>query len=897
MIEETLEKILHTLEKCCKKTHQSNKSESGENKSKISSQEATSIKEKLSEVLSIDKQYIFDLSDKKTLEIIKEKEDFRQRDELFSDNEKWYLIYDKGGSKIDISLSYDRIKSIPSNIIFNNCNIDLYMNKPEDAGKDNIETIKNHLYFYNCTFEKVLIKLKNIIFEKTLTFDQCAFYNDLKIYQNQFLDHLVFLNCYDKQNDIKITSLDLQENKFEGYLFIKNCAIKNINLWKNKFENRCYFVDSKFEYENKDNTTKLNCSNTHFEDEVYFNNSEFYSYADFHECKFDNTACFYGVKFYKVPNFSACYFKEQKAANLINVDIDELNFESVEKYIEDNYQDETYENKQEVIEEQRNNSCKLKCAKHLKDSFRVIKDVLISQNNILEAQEWHKLELYAKEKELEIKLNNNNDNLKKEYKNQIYNPKDYEKVDFSRFIYLLKIFGLLFINILIFVELILIVPFFVVMFYCVYIGLFVYKILMFTLKSFYPLNINKFKIFWKTKFNHIIRKLVVSGRKMLDYTLWFDCVLLQIYRNTSNHHTNFLKILNFTILMIVLYAIFGLLLSSSVNFILSFEPIQIAVTGFIVFFILLATISSIKKQLYLYGIFLFFIIFGVFIMAIVTFFSSVYIEVLYFLIYFTSVVFFYILFTCKIKIIVFIVRAFAYVGLIGVIVIKPQLINPFAGVFSSDKLYDSKLEKKLSDLNATAIMVLAGFSQGDFNLPLKDQKISFTELNSAKTFVIANKVKLKEILSKVYDDKYESTYKKVLGELENNTSNIKNIIKAIDNNNNNSVASTQLYKFIKSDFTHGVNFLYAVKDVYSISVKLLPEQLAIFEQKDSQDKLKNILSLLKFKSSFEEILNFINQDEITSNVIKSTSVLYSIILLLCIFSLQKTARKNSIVPS
>ncbi len=226
MIEETLEKIFHTLEKCCKKTHQNNKSESCENKSKISSQEATSIKEKLSEVLSIDKQYIFDLSDKKTLEIIKEKEDFRQRDELFSDNEKWYLIYDKGGSKIDISLSYDRIKSIPSNIIFNNCNIDLYMNKPEDTGKDNIETIKNHLYFYNCTFEKVLIKLKNIIFEKTLTFDQCAFYNDLKIHQNQFLDHLVFLNCYDKQNDIKITSLDLQENKFEGYLFIKNCAIK-----------------------------------------------------------------------------------------------------------------------------------------------------------------------------------------------------------------------------------------------------------------------------------------------------------------------------------------------------------------------------------------------------------------------------------------------------------------------------------------------------------------------------------------------------------------------------------------------------------------------------------------------------------------------------------------------
>ncbi|MCW1525989.1 pentapeptide repeat-containing protein [Campylobacter jejuni] len=393
-MKETLEKILNTLEKCCEKTHQINKSE-GKSEDKI--------KKILSEVLSINEQNIFTPSHKETNEIIekiKGKEDFRQSDGLFSDDEKWYLVCNEGDGKIDISLSYDKIKSIPCNVIFNNCNIDLCAIKLKDLEKDNIETIKNHLYFYNCTFENLLIKLKNIIFEKTLTFNQCAFYNDLDIHQNQFLDHLVFINCYDKRNDKKITSLDLQENEFEGYLFIKNCAIEKINLWKNKFKNRCYFVDSNFGYKDKDNTTKLNFSNTHFKDNVYFNNSEFYSYADFHECEFDDIACFYGVKFHKIPNFSACYFKEQKAANLINVDIDKLDFKSVEKYIEDNYQDETCENKQEITEEQRDNNCKLKCAKHLKDSFRVIKDVLITQNNTLEAQEWHKLELYAKEREL-----------------------------------------------------------------------------------------------------------------------------------------------------------------------------------------------------------------------------------------------------------------------------------------------------------------------------------------------------------------------------------------------------------------------------------------------------------------------------------------------------------------
>ncbi|EKP1693174.1 pentapeptide repeat-containing protein, partial [Campylobacter jejuni] len=147
------------------------------------------------------------------------------------------------------------------------------------------------------------------------------------------------------------------------------------------------------------------------------------------------------------------------------------------------------------------------------------------------------------------------------------------------------------------------------------------------------------------------------------------------------------------------------------------------------------------------------------------------------------------------------------------------------------------------------------------------------------------------------DDKYESDYKKVLNELENNTSNLKNIIEEIDNKNNNSVVSAQLNKFLKLNFIQGIDILCIIKRFFSISEKLSPEQMALFEQKDSQDRLKSVLALLKFKSSFEGILEVINQDEIIQNAIKSTSVLYSIILLLCIFSLQKTARKNSIVPS
>ncbi|MGI7123493.1 pentapeptide repeat-containing protein [Campylobacter coli] len=633
------------------------------------------------------------------------------------------------------------------------------------------------------------------------------------------LERIVFSNCEFKSK-ISLHKIDNSHKiAFCNGIDFANCIFEDDVNFK-RFVSGTPLPDNKY-YNNERDTIFENCifnkrvdfHNSKFVNSVYFTNSHFKDYVDFHACEFNKIACFYGVTFDKAPNFSACYFKEPKAVNLINVDIDKLDFKSVEKYIEDNYQDETCENKQEITEEQRNNNCKLKCAKHLKDSFRVIKDVLITQNNTLEAQEWHKLELYAKEKELEIQLSKNkNDNLKKESKNQVYNPKDYEKFNYSKIIpliiFLLKIIGHLSVNILIFVELVLVAPFFTIMFYCVYVVFFIYKILTFILKSFYPLDINKFIIFWRIKFNKIKRKLIVSGRKMLDFTLWSDCVLLQVYRNTSNHHTNFLKILNFTILMISLYAFMGFVFSKTINFILSFNSVSIIIASYIILLVFALMLVNVKKQLYQYGVILIFMLCGAFTISMILFLSSEYISIFCFLIYFLGVLIFYLFFICKIKLFIFLVRFFAYMIFIATIITKPQFINPFTGVFSSGKLYESQFEKSLNDLNASAIVNLASILQNDFNLHLKDQNISFTELNSAKALIVANKENLLKL-----NDANLNRAKEVLGE------------------------------------------------------------------------------------KYTELLKTINQDEITENTIKSTSVLYSIILLLCIFSLQKTARKNSIVPS
>ncbi|EJW9088178.1 hypothetical protein OC201_001752, partial [Campylobacter jejuni] len=312
----------------------------------------------------------------------------------------------------------------------------------------------------------------------------------------------------------------------------------------------------------------------------------------------------------------------------------------------------------------------------------------------------------------------------------------------------------------------------------------------------------------KFEYLKFYRKISSLGKTMLDFTLWFDCVLLQVYRNTSNHHTNFLKILNFTILMISLYAFMGFVFSKTINFISSFNSVSIIIANYFILFALIMVFFNVKRQLHQQGSILFFGIFGIFIILMMLLLSPVYIPTFCFLIYFASILFFYLLFLCEIKLFVFILRLVAYGCLIVVIILKPQLINPFAGIFSSDKLYESQFEKSLNDLNTSAIINLASILQSDFNLHLKDQNISFAELNSAKALIVANKENLLKL-------------------------NVANL---------------------------------------NIAKEVLGEK-------------------------YTELLKTINQDEITENTIKSTSVLYSIILLLCIFSLQKTARKNSIVPS
>lgn len=543
------------------------------------------------------------------------------------------------------------------------------------------------------------------------------------------LERLNFSHC---EFESKVSLRFLKDNKYKEFhngIDFSNCIFKN-EVDFSYFVSGAPLPDNKY-YNNAQNTlfkdcifeNKVDFHNSKITNNIYFNNAHFKDYVDFHECEFEKTVNFYGVIFEKAPNFSACYFKEPKAVNLINVDIDKLDFKSLEQYIKDKYQDETYENKQELTEEQRNNNCKLKCAKHLKDSFRVIKDILITQNNTLEAQEWHKLELYAKEKEL-----------------------------------------------------------------------------LFEVESCYK---EKNKPF-----------IAAKSEDKNSINLTFSVLLLWIYRVTSLHHTNLPRIINFASLNIVAFG--GLVclityLSYHINKQSNFWLFGVL----ILFALIIGIVSLLLKKQKLKNITLILCLFLAFLLALflmqrIAFLSS-FGDIIFALLFYCLLVIVLIYLYPYINLKSFISYCFnwlVYFFLVMIVVIKPQLINPFAGIFSSDKLYESQFEKSLNDLNASAIINLAKISFKEFNLNQEYKNISFTELNSAKALIVANK---------------------------------ENLLKLNDVNSN-------------------------------IAKEVLGEK-------------------------YTELLKTINQDKITENTIKSTSVLYGIILLLCIFSLQKTARKNSIVPS
>ncbi|HIC6892516.1 TPA: pentapeptide repeat-containing protein, partial [Campylobacter jejuni] len=149
-----------------------------------------------------------------------------------------------------------------------------------------------------------------------------------------------------------------------------------------------------------------------FNDNVYFNNSIFKNYANFHTCEFEKTANFYGVRFEKTPNFSQVIFKGN--LNAINAKLN-FTFDDLQQRIKQectSYESQRTTKKAGVIPNLYQEKSLDKFANDFRDSFRTFKNALIKDNNLLDASNFHKYELYCKEIELKQNWDKKGENVK-----------------------------------------------------------------------------------------------------------------------------------------------------------------------------------------------------------------------------------------------------------------------------------------------------------------------------------------------------------------------------------------------------------------------------------------------------------------------------------------------------
>ena len=209
-------------------------------------------------------------------------------------------------------------------------------------------------------------------------------------------------------NGSSITEVNMNSN-LNGQLIIQGSNFVNINLGNYKaitingglIFNFCN-IDGRVAFKDFIFKGKVLFNFTTFKDNIYFNNSIFKDYTSFYYCKFEKTASFYEAVFEKSPNFFQSIFRE--SINAVNTNL-KFNFKDLQTTINQEYdtcKEDTNPQKVAILINHKNKSLD-KFANDFRDSFRIFKSTLIKDNNLLDASNFHKCELYCKEIELDSK--------------------------------------------------------------------------------------------------------------------------------------------------------------------------------------------------------------------------------------------------------------------------------------------------------------------------------------------------------------------------------------------------------------------------------------------------------------------------------------------------------------
>ncbi|EAJ9515668.1 pentapeptide repeat-containing protein [Campylobacter coli] len=173
----------------------------------------------------------------------------------------------------------------------------------------------------------------------------------------------------------------------ENGIFFLKCEFENKILFFNLYFKNISFILCNF----KNNTTFQACT---FKTFCNFESSVFENFVSFDKSMFLDKVSFYNTHFHKVPNFSQAIFNEN--LNIVNTKLN-FTFSNLEEKIEQECEEF---NKNKKKEDKKSLD---KFANDFRDSFRTFKNALIKDNNLLDASNFHKYELYCKEIELKNK--------------------------------------------------------------------------------------------------------------------------------------------------------------------------------------------------------------------------------------------------------------------------------------------------------------------------------------------------------------------------------------------------------------------------------------------------------------------------------------------------------------
>ncbi len=236
---------------------------------------------------------------------------------------------------------------------------------------DNIVFQEYNLYFYRCTIPNLILEITI----KSLEFKMCCFKSSFVI-RNNFDGYI-----------------SIQDSIFEkdfGIFLVKK-EIYKINVCKNTFKDVSIFENKilNFNFE-KNSIQNITICNNLFTKEAYFNANSFNYECIFFKNSFENLS-FYEANFEK----SFIFFQNIIKGNLnaVNTNLN-FTFDDLQERVKQEYKDFNEAKEKKPLD---------KIANDFRDSFRTFKSALIKDNNLLDASNFHKYELYCKEIELKNK--------------------------------------------------------------------------------------------------------------------------------------------------------------------------------------------------------------------------------------------------------------------------------------------------------------------------------------------------------------------------------------------------------------------------------------------------------------------------------------------------------------